>query len=161
MSNIILQFANRVGIDGATPVKGVDYFTADDIASLNIPSAPSDIGAATVEQGTKADNAVQVVSQTLSTAQKTQARANIGAGTSSFSGNYSDLSGKPTLANVATSGAYSDLSGKPTDANGYTAKSLAIKDQHGTSADKKIWTGSQAEYDAITTPDSNTLYFIV
>lgn len=30
------------------------------------------------------------------------------------SGNYADLSGKPTFAKVATSGAYSDLSGKPT-----------------------------------------------
>jgi len=31
-----------------------------------------------------------------------------------FSGNYSDLSGKPTLAPVATTGNYTDLSGKPT-----------------------------------------------
>lgn len=36
-------------------------------------------------------------SQSLSAAQKSQARTNIGAGTSSFSGNYDDLSNKPTI----------------------------------------------------------------
>lgn len=35
--------------------------------------------------------------QTLTDAQKTQARANIGAGTSSFSGSYNDLTSKPTI----------------------------------------------------------------
>lgn len=37
---------NWVGIPtikGDTPVKGVDYFTAEDIASLNIPSKTSDL----------------------------------------------------------------------------------------------------------------------
>lgn len=53
------------------------------------------------------------VSQSLNTAQKIQARANIGAGTSSFSGSYNDLTNKPTLATVATSGSYNDLSNKP------------------------------------------------
>ena len=33
---------------------------------------------------------------------------------SSFSGNYADLNGQPTLATVATSGSYNDLSDKPT-----------------------------------------------
>lgn len=35
--------------------------------------------------------------QTLTTAQKSQARTNIGAGTSSFSGAYNDLTGKPSI----------------------------------------------------------------
>ena len=35
--------------------------------------------------------------QSLTTKQKTQARSNIGAGTSSFSGNYSDLNGTPDI----------------------------------------------------------------
>lgn len=39
--------------------------------------------------------------QSLTDAQKTQARTNIGAGTSSFSGNYSDLNGKPTIPSTA------------------------------------------------------------
>ena len=44
---------------------------------------------------------VQYVSQTLTDAQKTQARTNIGAGTSNFSGNYNELSNKPTIPSVS------------------------------------------------------------
>ena len=39
--------------------------------------------------------------QTLTGPQQTQARSNIGAGTSNFSGAYGDLSGKPTLGTAA------------------------------------------------------------
>lgn len=35
--------AGSPGQDGYTPVKGVDYFTAEDIASLNIPTKTSDL----------------------------------------------------------------------------------------------------------------------
>lgn len=51
--------------------------------------------------------------QGLSNDEKTNARNNIGAGTSSFSGSYNDLTNKPSLATVATSGSYNDLSNKP------------------------------------------------
>lgn len=44
----------------------------------------------------KAEKAVLVDAQTLTDAQKQQARANIGAGTSDFSGSYNDLSGVPS-----------------------------------------------------------------
>ena len=45
-----------------------------------------------------ANNAVKyTASQNLTDAQKQQARMNIGAGTSSFSGNYNDLANKPTI----------------------------------------------------------------
>lgn len=40
---------------------------------------------------------VKYTAQTLTTAQKSQARSNIGAGTSSFSGNYNDLLDKPSF----------------------------------------------------------------
>ena len=46
---------------------------------------------------TIASNAVSYNAQSLTDAQKTQARSNIGAGTSSFSGSYNDLSNKPTI----------------------------------------------------------------
>ncbi len=42
------------------------------------------------------------------------ARTAIGAGTSSFDGAYSSLTGAPTLADVATSGDYDDLTNTPT-----------------------------------------------
>lgn len=47
--------------------------------------------------GAVTTNAVKYTTQSLSTAQKTQARMNIGAGTSSFSGSYTDLTDKPTI----------------------------------------------------------------
>lgn len=50
------------------------------------------------------------------------------------------IQNKPTLADVATSGDYDDLENKPT-----------ILTQ---------WFGTQAEYDAITTKDPNTIYNI-
>jgi hypothetical protein len=46
-------------------------------------------------------NTVKYSSQSLTDAQKTQARTNIGAGTSNFSGKYNDLSGKPTIPDVS------------------------------------------------------------
>ena len=57
---------------------------------------------------------LQYVEQDLTAEQQAQARANIGAGTSSFSGNYSDLTGTPQLSDVALSGNYYDLSNLPT-----------------------------------------------
>lgn len=47
--------------------------------------------------GTVVTNAVKTTSQSLTNEQKTQARTNIGAGTSSFDGNYESLSNKPTI----------------------------------------------------------------
>lgn len=44
-----------------------------------------------------------VASQGLSSTEQANARANIGAGTSSFSGNYNDLSNKPTIPTVNNS----------------------------------------------------------
>ena len=90
---------------------------------------------------------VKYTAQTLTDAQKSQARSNIGAGTSNFDGTWGSLSGKPNvvqstgnstsdvmsqkavtdefnkkansadLAKVATSGSYNDLSNKPTIPN--------------------------------------------
>lgn len=57
------------------------------------------------------------------------------------SGNYNDLTNKPSLSKVATSGNYQDLSNKPVIPS--------------------VWTGTQAQYNAIVSKDSATLYFIV
>lgn len=43
------------------------------------------------------EDAVTYTAQTLTNAQKAQARSNIGAGTSSFSGSYNDLADKPNI----------------------------------------------------------------
>ena len=61
------------------------------------------------------------------------------------------IKNKPTLSTVATSGSYNDLSNKP---------SIPSNLVTGSSASFIIWTGTQAQYDAISTKDNNTLYFI-
>ena len=48
-----------------------------------------------------------VASQGLTDTEKSNARANIGAGTSSFSGSYNDLSNKPTIPSAANNGTFS------------------------------------------------------
>lgn len=68
----------------------------------------------TNEDKEKLNSSITFNEQTLIESQQAQARTNIGAGTSSFSGNYNDLTNKPTFATVATSGSYNDLSNKPT-----------------------------------------------
>lgn len=88
---------------------------ADSVGALpsttKIPSATSDLtndsGFITAadapvqsvdgQTGEVVTNAVKTTAQTLTDAQKAQARTNIGAGTSSFSGAYGDLTGKPTI----------------------------------------------------------------
>ena len=93
------------------------------------------------------------------------------------SGSYNDLSDKPTiptaythptshpasmitgLSTVATSGSYNDLSNKPTiptipsslPANGGNADTVG---------GYTIWTGTQAQYNAISNKSSTTIYFI-
>lgn len=103
---------------GVTSVNGKSgdvTLTASDVGALpnttKIPSATSELtndsgyitaSGAPVQSvdgqtGEVVTNAVKTTAQTLTDAQKTQARMNIGAGTSSFSGAYDDLTGKPTI----------------------------------------------------------------
>lgn len=55
------------------------------------------------------------VNQGLSSTEQSNARANIGAGTSSFSGSYNDLSNKPSLGSAAYRGATDTISSGNTD----------------------------------------------
>lgn len=103
---------------GVTSVNGKSgdvTLTASDVGALpsttKIPSATSDLtndsGYITAadapvqsvdgQTGEVVTNAVKTTAQTLTDVQKAQARTNIGAGTSSFSGVYDDLTGKPTI----------------------------------------------------------------
>lgn len=52
--------------------------------------------------GVVTTEAVKYTTQSLSNTQKQQARTNIGAGTSSFSGAYNDLSGKPAIPSATS-----------------------------------------------------------
>lgn len=78
-----------------------------------------------------------IANQGLTSSEKSAARANIGAGTSSFSGNYNDLTNKPTIPNysVATSSSNglmsssdkSKLDGIAVGANKYTHPTYTAK----------------------------------
>lgn len=67
-------------------------------------------------EGGGSANAVQYVAQTLTDEQKAQARENIGAGTSSFSGSYNDLMNKPTIPTQVTIDSTLMQSGQAADA---------------------------------------------
>lgn len=63
------------------------YITANDVPVKSVDGATGDV----------VTNAVKTTIQTLTEAQKQQARTNIGAGTSSFDGDYNSLTNKPTI----------------------------------------------------------------
>ena len=74
---------------------------ASDVGAL--PSSTTYVSTVDGSSGAVTTNAVKYTSQSLTDAQKTQARTNIGAGTSSFSGSYNDLTNKPTIPdNIVT-----------------------------------------------------------
>lgn len=98
------QLENDSGYVGEEALEG--YAKTDDIPSKTSQLA-NDSGFITVAQapvqsvdgatGAVVTNAVKFTNQSLTTAQKTQARTNIGAGTSSFDGDYESLTNKPTI----------------------------------------------------------------
>ena len=62
------------------------------------------------------EDAVTYTAQTLTNAQKTQARSNIGAGTSNFSGSYNDLTNKPNIPAASVIDTTLTKSGQAADA---------------------------------------------
>ena len=62
------------------------------------------------------EDAVTYTAQTLTEEQKTQARANIGAGTSNFSGSYNDLTNKPNIPAASIIDTTLSKSGQAADA---------------------------------------------
>ena len=95
------DLTNDSGFLTSAPVSSVNGKTgavvlnASDVNAL--PNTTTYVSTVDGSSGAVTTNAVKTTEQSLSDAQKTQARANIGAGTSSFSGNYGDLSNKPTI----------------------------------------------------------------
>lgn len=89
--------------------------------------------ALTVDVSETPSGAVLYTEQTLTDEQKAQARTNIGAGTSSFSGSYNDLTDKPEGYTLPVASA--DVLGgvKP------AAKTDAMTSAVGVDADGKLW----------------------
>ena len=95
------DLTNDSGFLTSAPVSSVNGKTgavvlnASDVKAL--PNTTTYVSTVDGSSGAVTTNAVKTTTQSLSDAQKTQARTNIGAGTSSFSGDYGDLSNKPTI----------------------------------------------------------------
>ena len=90
ITNVALEpYAKTVDIPTKTSQLNNDsgYITANDVPVKSVDGATGDV----------VTNAVKTTTQTLTDAQKQQARTNIGAGTSSFDGNYNSLTNKPTI----------------------------------------------------------------
>ena len=90
ITNVALEpYAKTVDIPTKTSQLNNDsgYITANDIPVKSVDGATGNV----------VTNAVKTTTQTLTDAQKQQARTNIGAGTSSFDGNYNSLTNKPTI----------------------------------------------------------------
>ena len=86
-----------------------------------------------------------------------------------FSGDYNDLINKPVISGSSFSGDYNDLTNKPTIPTVPTKLSQFTNDLTITATkvvNKRTglafeeWIGTQAQYDAITTKDPNTRYWI-
>ena len=92
------KFINESALDGYAKTANIPtktsqldndsgYITANDVPVKSVDGATGDV----------VTNAVKTTVQTLTDAQKQQARINIGAGTSSFDGDYNSLTNKPTI----------------------------------------------------------------
>ena len=91
-----------LGTATITPVTSVNGKTGSSVtlAASDVGALASDttyVESVDGQSGAVTTNAVKYTEQTLTDEQKSQARANIGAGTSSFSGKYADLTGLPTV----------------------------------------------------------------
>ena len=90
ITNTALEpYAKTVDIPTKTSQLNNDsgYITANDAPVKSVDGATGDV----------VTNAVKTTTQTLTETQKQQARTNIGAGTSSFDGDYNSLTNKPTI----------------------------------------------------------------
>lgn len=92
------KFINESALDGYAKTADIPtktsqlnndsgYITVNDVPVKSVDGATGDV----------VTNAVKTTAQTLTDIQKQQARTNIGAGTSSFDGDYNSLTNKPTI----------------------------------------------------------------
>ena len=110
------QLTNDSGFITSTPVTSVAGKTGA------VTLSKSDVGLGNVGNFKAVST---VASQNLTDAEKSNARANIGAGTSSFSGSYNDLTNKPTIPSVGN--------GSLTVKAGTTASGTFTANQSGAS----------------------------
>lgn len=93
--DVVLNAADVGALPNTTIIPSKTSQLTNDSGYITESSAP--VKSVDGETGAVATNAIKTTQQNLTDAQKTQARINIGAGTSSFDGNYNSLSNKPLI----------------------------------------------------------------
>lgn len=115
------DLTNDSGFLTSAPVSSVNSKTGAVVLSASdvnaLPNTTTYVSSVDGSSGDVTTNAVKITAQSLSDAQKAQARTNIGAGTSSFSGDYGDLSNKPTIpsktSDLTNDSGFIDAAGAP------------------------------------------------
>lgn len=120
------------GKAGTGDVFDGDYGSLDNIPSTFPPASHTHPAAQISDASTVGRNV-------LTATNAANARSAIGAGTSNFSGSYDALDDKPSIPSAA-----SDVG--------------AVAYEGSTPL--KLWTGTQAQYDSISSPDANTVYVV-
>ena len=92
---VVLNAESVGALPSTTKIPSATSDLTNDSGYITAAGAP--VQSVDGQTGDVVTNAVKTTAQTLTDVQKAQARTNIGAGTSSFSGAYDDLTGKPTI----------------------------------------------------------------
>ena len=144
------------GADGLTTqikVNGTTYTQSNGLITL--PNYPTLSGSGSGLTTTQEQQMVTAYNHSQSTHAPVNAEQNVQSNwTETNTSSDAYIKNKPTLSTVATSGSYNDLSNKP------TIPSVPSNLVTGSSVSYIIWVGTQSQYDAISTKDNNTLYFI-
>lgn len=93
--DVVLNAADVGALPNTTIIPSKTSQLTNDSGYITESSAP--VKSVDGETGAVVTNAIKTTQQNLTDVQKTQARINIGAGTSSFDGNYNSLSNKPPI----------------------------------------------------------------
>ena len=144
------------GADGLTTqirVNGTTYTQSNGLITL--PNYPTLSGSGSGLTTTQEQQITTAYNHSQSAHAPSDAEKNVQSNwneTNSSSDAY--IKNKPTLSTVAISGSYNDLTNKP------SIPSIPSNLVTGSSVSYIIWVGTQTQYDAISTKDNNTLYFI-
>lgn len=123
--DVVLNAADVGALPNTTVIPSKTSQLTNDSGYITVSGAP--VKSVDGETGAVATNAVKTTQQNLTDAQKTQARINIGAGTSSFDGNYNSLSNKPTIP--------SNTSQLNNDSGFITSENAPVKSVNGKTGD--------------------------
>ncbi len=104
------------GAPTSTTVGAVNQLYRDENTDKLYVCTSTENGYTWAEVTADVDGVVKYTSQSLTNAQKAQARTNIGAGTSNFSGSYNDLTNKPNIPEAAQIDTTLTKSGQAADA---------------------------------------------